>query len=200
MKNFYRFLFIAILLIYASRSIAQETVNKGDAIIHIQILGPDFDQKTLIDVYKLDNYAKIDYARFDSTKRSALRKDTAFLKISKPPYNFTAKQQAKLNKIYEGYSVYDKNTITINLNQDTTYRNILALMINTSRDDLANSKIGKVAILDGVYFGCTIITDTGKKKVYIHQPTPKTHPVISDFLKKSIERVVRINKPKPISK
>lgn len=188
MKTFCRLLFITILLIYASGSFAQETVNKGDAIIHAQILGPDFDQKTLIDVYKRDNYAKIDYARFDSTKRSALRRDTAFLKISKPPYNFTTEQQAKLNKIYEDYSVYNKNTITIDLKHDTAYRNVLALMINTSRDDLANSKIGKVAILDGVYFGCTIITDTGKKKVYIHQPTPKTHPIVSDFLKESIER------------
>jgi hypothetical protein len=200
MKTLFRLLFIAIMLIYASRSFAQETFNKGDATIHIQILGPDLDQKTLIDIYKRDNYAKIEYARFDSTKRSALRKDTAFLKISKPPYNFTTEQQVKLNKIYEAYSVYDKNTTTINLNQDTTYRNILALMINTSRDNLANSKIGKVAILDGVYFGCTIITDTEKKKVYIHQPTPKTHPIVSAFLKESIERVIPVNKPKSISK
>jgi len=200
MKTFFKILFIATLLIYASRSFAQETVSKGDAIIHAQILGPDFNQKILIDVYKQGDHAKIGYTKFDSIKRTALREDTAFLKISKAILNFTPEQQAKFDKICEVYSVYDTNIITINLKQDTTYRNILALMINTSRDDLANSKIGKVAVLDGVYFGCTIITDTEKKKVYIHQPTQKTHPIISEFLKESIERTIPVNKPKPVSK
>ncbi len=189
MKTFFKILFIATLLIYASRSFAQETVSKGDAIIHAQILGPDFNQKILIDVYTRGDHAKINYARFDSIAYTKARHDTAYANASKNMNYLDQKQVAKVEKIFERYTVYDTTTAIINLQKDTAYRQILRLISQTTKNELELSKVGKRITLDGFGFSCTIITDTEIKKIAVGTPTSASHPIIANFLKETTGRV-----------
>lgn len=157
-------------------------------IIHIKKIGVNFNQKELIDIYRHNGEAKINYAKLDSVKNSELRKDTAFTNIFKPPYQFTPKQQARLDQFFEQYSVYHKNTVIVNLKKDTAYTDILNRLENTSQADLEKNLAPNIHVLDGAGIGFMITTDQGKKVFGICNPIAETHPIISDFLQKTIER------------
>jgi hypothetical protein len=189
MRSPTKFLLIAISTFLTQGLLAQEIVNKGDAIIHVRIFSSEIYGKTLIDVYKLSGEAKIIYARQDSIQFTKARKDTAYLSLSRNLNYSDQKQMAKLTNIFERYSVYDTTTVTISLKKDTAYRKILQSMTQTSKDELEASKVGKQIILDGFGFGCTIITDAGTKIIGVHTPTEESHPIIAEFLKETNDRV-----------
>lgn len=189
MKNLGRILFTLAVMSIAGKSLAQEIVNKGDIIIHIQTSSAAIYSKTFIDIYKLADQARIIYAKQDSIQFTEARKDTAYINASKNLNYQDQKQVAALGKILQGYAVYDTTTVTINLRKDTAYNKVLHLMASTSKSELETSKIGKQFVLDGFGFGAIIITETGTKTIFARTPTSDTHPIIAKFLKETNERV-----------
>lgn len=189
MKSLNQFFLIIAIVLSTGKIFAQETVNKGDITIHARINSVFIYGKTFIDVYKRHNEVKIIYAKQDSIRFSAARKDTAYLNASKNLNYSDQKQTARLAKILDQYSAYDTKTVIISLKKDTAYSKILQLMAQTSKNELETSKVGQRNVLDGFGFGCTIITSTGAKSLSARTPTTETHPMIAAFLEETRARV-----------
>ncbi|NNU34916.1 hypothetical protein HK413_14270 [Mucilaginibacter sp. S1162] len=143
MKNLNKFLLLIILLLNTTRLYAQETVNKGDIIIHIQTSNSQTFGSNFMHVYKRGNKVEIMHAKFDSIRNSAVRKDTAYINAIKDPHHLEPKQIGRIGKIFDRYRVYDTTRSIVNLKKDTAYRKLLLLIAQTSKEDLekAGSRI-----------------------------------------------------------
>ncbi len=79
----------------------------------------------------------------------------------------------------------------VNLKTDTVYHKIIQLLTQTTKEELETSKVGERIILDGFGFSCEMITDKGIKNISIRTPTPKSHPIVSAFLKETYRRLFK---------
>ncbi len=160
-------------------------------IIHIQTSNSMTYGSNFMHVYKRGNKAEIMYAKFDSIRNSAVRKDTAYINTIKDPHYLEPKQIGRVGRIFDRYRVYDTVRSVINLKKDTTYRKILLLFAQTSKEDLEKSKIPDRIYLDGFGFSCAVITDAGTKNITIRTPVPDTYPIVSALLKESYDRIFK---------
>lgn len=163
--------------------------------MHGQITTPFLFGQTMIDLYKRHDQVKIIYAKQRDIAFTQLNKDTAYINLSKNMDYSNETQVAKMGKIVNQHIANDTTIVSIDLKKDTTYRNILKLMALTSKDELETNKAAQHnIILDGEYFSCTIITDTGAKTFGVSNPMPDSHPIIDKFLKETDKRLRSKNK------
>jgi hypothetical protein len=191
MNSLNKFLLLAALLFYTTKLSAQEAVNKGDMIIHINTTNAMSFGSNFMHLYKRGKKVEIIYAKFDSIRYAAVRKDTAYINATKDPHYLEPVQAGRLGRIFDRYRVYDTIRSVINLKRDTAYRKILLLLTQTSKEELEKSKIANRYYLDGFGFSCTVITDIDTKDIYVRTPMPDTHPIVSALLTESYNRVFR---------
>lgn len=206
MKSLTKFLAIPILLFTAQALYAQETVNKGDIIIHIHGSGPDFLSKFQLDIYKRSDSAKIAYAVFDSIRFSVTRKDTAFARLSakymKNEGNSAEKQKLSdaVSAYLERNSVYDRDSITIATRQDTAYINLLQRIGSATKEDLLQTDRNKNRfMIDGVHFGFAITSTSGYKAIGVRSPSANSHPLLYSLLSETM-KIGRAYKLKPFAR
>lgn len=194
MKSLNKLLLVIAILLLGKISFAQETVNKGDAIIHIHGWGPNFLSKFQVDVYKLPDSIKIVYAVFDSIRFSVTRKDTAFARVSAKymrGYGDSTERKRLSDTVhdyFERHSVYDRDSVKIAVRQDVAYNNLLQCIVNASTEDLLQTQQNKNRILlDGVHLGFVIITASGKKAVGVKGPSESSHPLLYSLLAETMK-------------
>ncbi|WP_377186858.1 hypothetical protein [Mucilaginibacter ximonensis] len=185
MKNLGRILFTLAMLCFGGKLYAQETVNKGDIVIHIHGSGPDFLNKFQLDIYKRSDSMKIVYAVFDSIRFSVTRKDSAFARLSAKYWEGKGDSAERrrlsdaVSAYFERNSVYDRDSITIAARQDTAYNALLQRLGSASKEDLLQTGRNKNRFLiDGVHFGFAITSASGYKAVGVRSPSANSHPLL----------------------
>jgi hypothetical protein len=194
MKILNRFILLIGLLFRTSQLLAQETVNKGDIIIHISTLAPSvslgFDY---MDIYKRGAKAEIVYRKYNSLNFSDVRTDTAYTNLN---VETKYKYPKKLKQIFDRHTTYDTTNVVLNLATDTVYNKILQMITQSTKQELETSIIGLRNYLDGFSLMCEIITYTEKKNISIETPMPDTHPIVSYLLDESYKRLFKKTYPK----
>jgi len=141
MRSATKFLAILLLLLPAKGLFAQHTVNKGDVVINIYDQD-SFINKFIMNIYKKGNEVKINYAYWDRTKRSEIRKDPKYQTLAnhKLIYHIDDPRRIaaadSLADLFERYAVYTKDSVTVDLKRDTAYRNLLTRITKSSRAEL----------------------------------------------------------------
>ncbi len=172
MRNHIKFLPVAIFLLIFKGAFAQESVNKGDVIIHIYNSVLFINYKFLMDIRKKGNEVKINYACVDSVKFSEVRKDPEYAGIN------------TLNAVFDRHTAYTTDSVTINLKRDTAYKNLLLRIANASEIELKQNK--KRDVLDGDHPNFIIINHSGSKTIRAHAPTPDEMPLLYRLLQSSL--------------
>ncbi|GAA4096035.1 hypothetical protein [Mucilaginibacter panaciglaebae] len=194
MRSLTPLILIIVLLFAAKPLFAQETVNKGDIIIHIHGSGPDFMSKYQVDIYRRSNSIKIIYAVFDSIRVSATRKDTAFARVS-AKYMKGGGDSIENKRLsdavydyFERYSVYDRDSVTIAVRKDTAYNHLLERVAKAHTEDLLQTERNKNRnLLDGVHMAFTMVTASGKKVVGARSPRQTSHPLLYSLLSETMK-------------
>ena len=197
-----RRILLTMILLCVSRGLrAQETVSKGDVIIHINGVDAWDGHKFLLDIYVKQNTASIYYAFQDSINSEKLRKDANYQRVyaNSIKYN-VGNPQSKLawdtiNMLSEKHSVYTRDSKKINLKTDTAYGHLIERVAKASKDELApdinaNAKTTGhfIVVGDGNKVNLTIITSTEKRTISIHALQMKYQPLLAGFIKNTFEK------------
>lgn len=172
MRNHIKFLPVAIFLLLFKGTFAQESVNKGDVIIHIYNSVAFINYKFMMNIRKKGNEVKINYACMDSVKFSEVRKD--------PEYSITNSSST----LFDRHTAYTKDSVIINLKRDTAYKNLLLRIANASEIELKQNK--KRDVLDGDHPNFIIINHSGSKTISAHAPDPDEMPLLYRLLQSSL--------------
>jgi hypothetical protein len=200
-----RLLLIFFLFLISSSMFAQNARSKGDLSIRINGSGSDYRSKFQVDVYRTEKSIKIVYAVFDSINGSKFRADKNYqivLQNTMKNYELAdsvAKNNAsqELRNLLAKYSVYDRDSVTLNPGETQSYYNLLTRIAEVSRDTLEQKELNKNRfILDGVGIGYTIISELGTKSIGVRSPRPSTHPLLYNLLKSTLD-IGRENKLAP---
>jgi hypothetical protein len=191
-------LFTFLLLFVSSRLWAQDDITKDDIKIRVTYFDMN-EHDFLIDVDIIKTTATVTYISYDSIRFENVRKDFQYQAINKrrlaykngdPKVRLT---EDSISKIYEKHRIYTRDSKKINLNKDTTYRNLIKRILTSSKDELspdinANAKITKTYIVTSGSgnFNLVIVTPTSKRSIPAHLPQLETEPLLFNFLKSSL--------------
>jgi hypothetical protein len=195
---------IAVLLLLSSTLLAQNVPKKGDMIIHLTGHDAWVDHKFFVDIYKKGNSAKIVFAYHDSIRYSELRKDTEYNRVNnnlthyKPDDGRRNAIMDTIGMIFERHSTYTRDSLTFNLKTDTIYKNLLLRLAKANKVELA-PKIDQRA-LDGWNIFLKVITEDNNLYIVVPMPILKTHPLLVNFIKSTLDKNKNGNAVKKIRK
>jgi len=191
-----------MLLIFIGKGVyAFQSTDPDDITINISC-NPVFLslQPYWIDIYRTKGNIKIVYSIRKSLQLDLLNNNNGYISIrqdydvmfhSDPASKkWTDLQKDSLSTKFESllrnYAICDKDSLLLDRKMVASYDSLLNHVNNAGVSELENTEANKNRhLLDGVFFGFTIISPTGSKKAQAQSPEALSHPLLYELLTKT---------------
>jgi hypothetical protein len=200
---------LLILFFAFSLSSHAQTAN-GDLSIAITATSSFYGTNMRIIISKYAGSIKVVYKLKDSVNYRGLLKNERYKsleKITRADYNVNTNLDTirKANKeeqdITEKYTYYNKDSVIVGVNKDTSYTSLLNKISNTTTDSLENKEANKNRIVfDGTFFEFNIKSGKDDRTLEVHSPSPQSHPILYKLLTQTIDLYRRIKVNEFLSK
>ena len=159
----------------------------------------------LINIYRHIDSVKVVYKLRDSVNYKSMFKDKRYNELKKYaeyPLNIKTSLDSmkeiyrKLDSIDYKYTFYSEDSLLITSTLKPLYTKLLDDVVGTSSDSLENKEANKARIVfDGTIFEFKIKNRNTERIVNAQQPNPKSHPILYQLLKQTLElyRRTKIN-------